>query len=131
MVTAEDLKKISEEIIANDPNRKPIYQIMLFEFCTTDHIQFKRDGTPPVEFPYLGDTYFVGFYHDLDTTIEVLTRNRTDLHEGCYNHAFILLKTPGVYVEAGYKYRMYFEYDPDTQQYVQKEEPDILSVMAY
>lgn len=65
-----------------------------------------------------------GYYETLAEALDVVTNNRTDLHEAYYTHAVIEKILPGLYRAAVEFYC--FEYDLDTETFKPVEPPELL-----
>lgn len=106
----------------------PIFEIMVFENPDKETVYptGKHSG-----FPDIGASCVHGFYYDLDTAIEGMHENVTDLREACYEAGFILCRFQGMAESVGKDARMYFVWDNEKQGYFEKEEPEIFKHIAY
>ena len=85
----------------------PIYIVQVLESDDA----FLRDPPEPV-----------GYFYELDEAIDAVTFNWDDLHETCYDVAFITCQFPGLYRSAPPEMRLYFVWDKEYEIYVQTEE---------
>ena len=107
----------------------PIFEIYLIQ---NPDKEMRNSNGSMSGFPDNGDSYFAGFYYDMDDAILALTENWEDINEfGLYKAGFILCKFPGLYNEAGCCARMFFIWDNEIRGYVECEEPIIHSHIAY
>lgn len=134
MVTKTALHNYATEKQAargHDPEDKPIFSILLFENPNKEFYVEKNGKHVPSGFPDLGDSYEVGFYYELESAISALESNACDIHEGCYNAAFILCRFAGLYPGCSVHERMYYVWDKEGYGYVQVEEPKIFKHVAF
>lgn len=110
---------------------KPIFEIMLFEKPNSEKIYHKSFGDVKSGFPDEGCQATMGFYYELDTTIQAMNENWGDIQETCYYAGFILCRFPGVYNSVGREGRIYFLWDDERQGFFEAEEPEIFKHIAY
>ncbi len=131
MTTREDLLNFAKE--GANPEfwvgeNNPVFELMLFHYPDKELLY---PGGKHSGFPELGSTTMPGFYHDLDTAINVMHENRCDLRETVYDAGFIICRFPGLYRNPGPEGRMYFVWDEEKQGYFETEEPKIFCHSAY
>ncbi len=107
---------------------KPIYMIMVctkLEEKVYEHVE--DDGTTtliPSGLVTCGDTDVVGFYFEKEEAIEDVEANACDINETIYKYAVIEEIYSGLYPISDN--RWIFEFDRDSEIYVQIDEPEIL-----
>lgn len=120
MITKEDLITYIEDRQSKVPYKefKPIFRIGVMTtideevYPTGKHSGFPKDCPDDI-----------GFYYDFDTAYRAITENWCDIWETCYDYAFLMVRFPGLYEDAGPESRMLFQYDTIKDQYIQIEEP--------
>ena len=95
-------------------DQKPIYRILLFSKIPT----LDERGWPDC-----GTQEDVGFYYEYETAVRAMHENWCDIQEHVYRAAFLICKFPGLYEGSTTESRMYFVWDPNTETFVQQEEP--------
>lgn len=81
-----------------------IYTIMV----STDYKLDEKTKTP-----YFGDSRVVGYYTNYDMAIDAVKNNTCDIHECCYNYAFVESVGEGLYNCAGASERDVFVWTND------------------
>lgn len=138
MVTKEEIlnnvKTITDKVA--DPEYKPVFTILMVEKADEELIYHQSTTAGEKKdvrsgFPDTGDTFDVGFYHNVDDAIEALASNCCDIQEGIYQAGFILCRFPGVYPVVSSGMRMYFRWNAEEGKFVQAEEPSIFAHIAF
>lgn len=129
MTTKNDIMKIVEfHTKKHGKDSQPIFEILTFEHPNKEFIS---NTGKHLGFPDTGASNTVGFYHTFDDAYESIINNAGDMHETCYDGAFLLCRFPGIYSSVITEHRMYFIYNRETMQYEQHEEPNIFRHIAY
>ena len=110
----------------------PIFQILMVEHPDKEIMSVQKDGTSTGSgFPDLGCTHNAGFFYSLQEAVYAVVTNECDIRETCYNAAFILCKFQGLYSSCTASTRMYFVWDNDVDQFVQKDEPNFFRHIVF
>ena len=128
MTSREQLLAYAEEWKRHNPQSEdPIFMIYMMDFShnwVTYNVPWLGY---PVTFPCTGviEEAMYDCRDNLDKSIEILTENQMDVHDGCFGGAFITLKIPGIPPFTTSDTRMFFVWDEEKDGYIQQEEPDI------
>lgn len=109
-------------------DEQPIFQIMLFQNHGTEEVYV---AGKPMGWPDTGCKECVGFYFDIDSAIQAMNENWSDIQECVYHAGFVLCQYPGMYECAGPDARIYFLWDEDKEGFFEAEEPAIFEHFAY
>ena len=108
----------------------PIYTIMMMEKSGAD--TYIYESGKDSGFPDVGCTDYAGFFYYYEDAVEAMHENLYDLRESAYNYGFILEHRPGLYQNsADNTCRTYFVWDADRGGFFEKDEPALLSVLAF
>ena len=129
MITKTDIEEYIAEKSSVFENQKPIFEIMMMENKGDNEIVYPTGK--PSGFPDTGITDTVGFYYELEKSIEALHCNACDLRETVYDAAFVLCRFPGLYDCVPSEGRMYFIWDKEKEGYFEAEEPELFKHVAY
>ena len=105
----------------------PIYEIWLID--KIEPLKSAIDGSD-LDTADLSKLEKIAFYYKLSRAVDALHENWTDIHEGCYNHAFIACRFEGLANACGKEARMFFTWVPESKGFYEDEEPDILTHSA-
>lgn len=98
-------------------NQNPIFEILLFKNVD--------------EYPNIGCEDHPGFYYELDTAIQAMNENWSDIQDHAFHSGLILCHFPGMYQCAVPDARMYFVWDKEKEGFFQQEEPKSFEHIAF
>lgn len=134
MTTVEDLKEYVKKQLAkrnNDPDFKPVYEIILFEHPDKKEYYEKNGERTGFWFPDLGERFQPGFYYDIDAAVKTMHKNAWDIHAPFLKAGFVISRFPGMFQTMGREGRIYFLWDEEKKGYFEAEEPDTFALFGY